>query len=390
MVRIDRTLVGLAIGLISASLITYAFSPGSPVDNASADNSRSLSKPPIQLTQGHSGENDDQRRNQGLFRQRIRHRLKQHFKARQETRLPAVEGFVEHRITVQDRLRWFMTYEGAQPRKSNPTIIVALHGGTQSMRKIMSQGANQQWKTIAQQEGLLLLVPNGTHLETGSTDTDYQSWNDLRNEGDRGEHQNDDVAFILQMLDWAEETYKLETPNIFVTGASNGGMMTMRLLAEASTRFNGGAAFIAALPDESIPLPTPDKPVPILLANGTEDPLVLWEGGQVAQNRSKTRSVEETVRWWVKQNQSEATPKLSSLPNQNPDDQCEIDHRYYPSSTKAQLSAPVDFYVFRGAGHSIPSQRFLVPQNRLTQRILGLQCQELEGAQLAWDFFQSL
>ena len=46
------------------------------------------------------------------------------------------------------------------------------------------------------------------------------------------------------------------------------------------------------------------KPLPILMINGTDDPLVLWDGGSVSLGkrdieRGKVASVDDTVNFWV-------------------------------------------------------------------------------------------
>jgi len=93
--------------------------------------------------------------------------------------------------------------------------------------------------------------------------------------------ESDDVGFVLAILDLVAESVRFDPDRVFVTGASNGGMMTFRLALEANDRFTAAAAVIANLPDPSECRPLVD-PIPMLIMNGTDDPLMPYEGGYVA------------------------------------------------------------------------------------------------------------
>jgi len=69
-----------------------------------------------------------------------------------------------------------------------------------------------------------------------------------------------------------EDTNNIDPGQIYATGVSNGGKMSLRLACEASDLLTGVAAVIAALPAGLECRPA--KPVSIMLMNGTEDPLV--------------------------------------------------------------------------------------------------------------------
>ena len=42
-----------------------------------------------------------------------------------------------------------------------------------------------------------------------------------------------------------------------------------------------------------------------MIANGTLDPLVPWEGGMVGKDRGEVISTRETVDWWIDANQAD-------------------------------------------------------------------------------------
>ena len=293
-------------------------------------------------------------------------------------------GLQQKTIKVGTAERFFLV----QPptNKSQPApILLVLHGGGQSMRHLFSAnaGATRGWPGLAERENALLLVPNATHPETGSASSDDQTWNDLR-QGMARESKADDVAFLLALLDWAKSAHNIDPRRVYVTGASNGGMMTFRLLIEAPERFAAGAAFVSALPADAARLKKPKSPTPLLLANGTLDPLVLWNGGKIAGNRGQTRSIPATVDWWLEANGAARAPTTTQrLPKNATDANCDIEHRVYKAETNG---APVETYTFTGGGHTIPSAKYALPDRWIIRRFLGPVCQNAEGIELAWNF----
>jgi polyhydroxybutyrate depolymerase len=256
-----------------------------------------------------------------------------------------------------------------------------------SMRSLFSPlvDGTKIWLEIAEQEGVVLLVPNGVNAETGDTFGNDQNWNDFRPDQAAGQSTVNDVGFILALLDKIETEVPIDKNRIFVTGASNGGFMTYRLLIEAPERFAAGAAFIANLPDLDGGLPLPKLPTPLMIANGTDDPLVPWDGGIVGKDRGRVISAEETVDWWVSANKADPNQLLSRyLPEINQDDDCQVRMDYYPAG---EDGAAVLFYAILGGGHTMPSIDHAGLENRITQRLFGPVCREVEGVQLAWDFF---
>jgi polyhydroxybutyrate depolymerase len=280
--------------------------------------------------------------------------------------------------------RWVTVYRPAGYRAGAPAVLL-LHGGTQSMRKILSAdaGGTRQWLAIADRERFLLLIPNATNAATGDTRGDIQTWNDLRPDGAAGQSRADDVAFLVQLLDWAQERYRWDAKRVYVTGASNGGMMTMRLLLERPERFAAAAAFIASLPARPPAPPAAGRRVPLLLLNGTRDPLIRWPGGQVRGNRGETMPVEAMVQWWRAVNGvADVRADSETLPDLDPGDGCRL-HRTTWAGT-----APVVFYRAEGGGHALPSIAHRIPDRPLVRRLIGPVCRDAEGAELAWAFFR--
>ena len=296
-------------------------------------------------------------------------------------------GWHESSIKVDGLDRWYRVFRPEGFQANNPAVVL-LHGGGQSMRKIFARdfNASKHWQTIAEQEGLLLIVPNGT-ARNGDTKGDRQNWNDLRNK-DIGQQNAQDVKFLEVLINSLQHEYKFDSTRIYVTGASNGGMMTFRMLIEKPELFAAGVAFIASLPVDHSSVKRNKSPIPLMMCNGTKDPLIKWEGGSVGLNRGRgaTCSVDEAVAWWAKTNRCNSEPiSVTKLENKNQQDDCQI-IRYVYSPTDG--GADFEFLKIEGGGHSLPSIKYSLPDNRMVKRVLGTMCRDAEGAELAWEFMQ--
>lgn len=293
-------------------------------------------------------------------------------------------GVVENSIDVGGVERWFSLHEGMAIRRPAPAVIL-LHGGGQGMRAVVarSAGGTRAWLDLARKGDFLLVIPNGTDATTLDTKGDRQRWNDVR----PGMTSANDVGFITQLIDWLVRNRGVDRKRVFVTGATDGGLMVYRLVMEASDRFAAAAVFSGKLPERSPNLKQPVRPVPLLITSGTEDKMMPWEGGRVPTQPDLFRSAADTVAWWVKANRSlpEATPR-QTLPDADPDDGCRIHVEEYGAGRPP--STPVVFYTIEGGGHGMPSRQYVITLKPAFRKWLGRVCRDVEGAEEAFKFFR--
>ena len=290
-------------------------------------------------------------------------------------------------LDVNGVKRWSRVYTPKNLPRNAPTVLL-LHGGTQSMDKIFqpNAGGTLEWPILAEKEKFLLLAPNGTNATTGNPLGDKQGWNDLRPSPTYGKPEADDVGFVKVLLDWSEQIYATDPKKVYATGSSNGGLMTYRLLLEMPDRIAAGAAFIANFPSESPFLNSSSPPRPIMIVNGTQDPLMPWNGGATKGSRGKVFSAQETASWWIKHNRADSGRAQEQLiADSSANDSCKLYQTSYPASLGGE---PVVFIKMDGGGHSQPSQKHLVPNTWMVRRFLGPSCQAAEGAVLAWKFLK--
>lgn len=106
-------------------------------------------------------------------------------------------------------------------------------------------------------------------------------WNDGRGTLESSVEGVDDVAFILAMIDDMTDKVAVDEAQIFVTGASNGGMMTYRLGCETAGVFAGIAPVIGNIPEPIAAACQPSPSLAFLSINGDTDPYVPLNGGEV-------------------------------------------------------------------------------------------------------------
>lgn len=262
----------------------------------------------------------------------------------------------------------------------HPPVVILLHGGFRNMNELFSKnaGGTNEWPVVAEEEGFLLLIPNGTNIRTGNPTGNHQQWNDCRPVGSKA----DDVGFISELIAWTDKKVRINPERVYVTGASNGGIMAYRLARELDNKIAAIAAFIANKPKNS-QCNSSAKSVPVLIVNGTEDPLMHFNGGKLAKGRrGAVISTEATVDFWAEQYGISTTPAaIDTLKNINHNDNSYVIRLRYGS---AQLGAPVMLYKVVGGGHIMPSVKYVVPH--WIERLLGNQNNDVEGARIAWKF----
>lgn len=253
-------------------------------------------------------------------------------------------------------------------------VLFVLHGGG------VADGDDVAFKTgyneLADRDGFIAVYPNGINAQ----------WNDGRGKTFRLAKDNsqvDDVGFISGLIDLIIGDYNGDPSRIYITGLSNGGMMTLRLGCEIGDKLAAIAPIIASMPLPLVERTYRDSPLPILLMNGTEDPLVPWEGGWVRlvlPKRGEVLSTEETVSYWVERNRSSPLPEVKALPDLDAGDNSRVVVFTY---THEEDGADVILYKIEGGGHYFPGSNN--PEKAL---LLGRKNQDIDGPEIVWAFLR--
>src|SRR5262245_36116954 len=216
-----------------------------------------------------------------------------------------------------------------------PTIIV-LHGATIGAEWTM-RGSG--FAEAAAAHRFAAVFPDGI----------YRVWNDGREAGRIS--RIDDVDFLRRLVAQVIAQRIADPARIYLAGMSNGGMMTLRMLCEASELFAGAGTIIANMPAGIGDACQPKKPLPVVMFNGTADPLVPYQGGGVgfAGKRGNVWPAERTAAFLAEVNGC-GGPAIQPLATGAPEEATKVVRLdWFPCSS----GQPVTLYRIEGGGHQV-------------------------------------
>jgi polyhydroxybutyrate depolymerase len=268
---------------------------------------------------------------------------------------------------------WLLHQPRSCPAQTLKPLVIVLHGGG-GKAKGMVRLTRGTFNTLADRDGSLVAYPAGID----------HHWNDGRGVPFiRAQTENiDDVKFIGVLIDSCIVRYGADPARVYVTGISNGAMMAHRLAVDLSSRITAVAVVAGNLPEKRSGL-APQGPVPVLVINGTDDPLVRWHGGEIVigrQRHGRVISVEKTVDYWVRNNQCLTQPQVQLLPDLDPADGTTTTMSIWRN---AQDSCAVVLYTVQGGGHTWPGGRQYLPK-----KIVGKTSRDFNATAVMWEFFK--
>lgn len=185
----------------------------------------------------------------------------------------------------------------------------------------------------------------------------------------------DDIGFFNQMLDQLPLKFSVDTTRVYATGLSEGGMMSLRLGCALGDRIAAIAAVGAAMPKTMVCVPT--RPVPLLMINGTSDPIVPYGGGTEHNLSLATLSVEDSAKAWAKIDRCAEKPERTKIPAKEKGGM-EIKVDTYNG---CQQNAQVVLYSIKGAGSTWPGGEQYEAENTI-----GKTSQDLNANEVIWEF----
>lgn len=244
-------------------------------------------------------------------------------------------------------------------------LVVLLHGGTQSAEQVWSQTSLPR---LAAKEGFILLAPNGYN----------KHWNDGRGAVVGGKASNaDDAGYILTLVNLMVREHKADPRSIFVTGASNGGFMTYKMICEYGEVFAAAAPVIAPLSEYQSQHCSAKNLRPIMMTQGTADPILSYKGGVEPKSGVAMLSGEQTLAFFLRRSGCSGE-RATQLPDKNKDD----------DSTVTQINGtgcavPVEYLRVNGGGHSWPGR-----EGMELRVILGPTNHDIDSGEKIWGFFK--
>ena len=203
-------------------------------------------------------------------------------------------------VLVKDAKRSAIVVNPPAVGQMRPAVLV-LHGGMGSAEQMRQTSG---FDAVARANGFMAVYAQGTDFGDGR-----RAWNTghlLR----RQVRDADDLGYFDALIDTLVRDHGADPARIFMTGGSNGGMMTFVYATARAERLAAVAPVVASMFsfDRS-----PSTPLPILIINGAKDEEVPLEGGMsrnpLVRNAQSTpyKPLTEVIDFWVKANAS--TPK---------------------------------------------------------------------------------
>lgn len=241
-------------------------------------------------------------------------------------------------------------------------VVIALHGALQPagmMQRYLDLDA------IADREGFVVAYPKGMNL----------LWNDGRS-SIAGFipllHKRDDGRFVVDLLDKLVADGIADPSRAYLMGFSNGGFLTAYVACRYADRFQAYATMMMTVPVGYSESCRPSKPVPILLMNGTYDPIVPMFGRPTPGAR--LMSADASAALFARLDGC-GTPERTSAP-----------HARITRWNDCAAGSAVAYYEIAG-GHQPPSQS-TDAVDALASVLLGPRRSGLDAPQEIWSFFK--
>jgi polyhydroxybutyrate depolymerase len=251
-------------------------------------------------------------------------------------------------------------------------LVLALHGGGgRAASMCRMRGGLLE---LARQGAFLLVCPQGVE----------RHWNDGRQVTRwRAQAEGiDDVGFLAAVIEDVAGRYPVDRQRVFVTGISNGGLMSYRLACERADLVSAIAP-VAASMVKGLEC-APSRPVSVVILNGTTDPLVPYGGGSIGfggDNLGRVIPTDEALRRWAALNRCVGEPAEARLPDRSPADGTRLQ---LLSHTQCAGGSRVVLYRIEGGGHTWPGGPQYLPV-----WLVGRVSDELDGGRVIWDFFEA-
>lgn len=226
------------------------------------------------------------------------------------------------------------TFHFVQPinSSSNKSLVFVLHGSGGSGLQIMS-GA-KKLAAIAETENILLVYPDGFE----------HFWNECRKASTATANKENinEEKFFDSMIQYFLKNYGINQHQVFAIGTSGGGHMAYKLALTMPNKIKAITAIIANLPDaKNMDCLASGIAVPVMIINGTNDPVNPYNGGEVkipGTILGTVLSTDETFHYWAGLAGYTGDPTKELLADTDPNDGKTIESYRYQQTGKPEIA----------------------------------------------------
>lgn len=279
-------------------------------------------------------------------------------------------------ITVEGAIRKYLLYVPPSYTEGNDDewpLVLNLHFFRGNPP---SQALLTRMHFLADTAKFIVVYPEGEQI-------DISDYTDSENPQGRGWNlgglfsENDDVAFLEQMIDQLNSEYRINDSRIYAMGFSMGAHMTYFLACTLSEKLAaiaavGGTQFVN-VGEVSIPC-EPVSTLPVLHIHGTEDYNVPYEGDNLFLG------AEGSVDFWLDHNNCESDIEVINFEDLDTTDQSTATAFKYKN---CENEVEVWLYRIDGGGHWWPGREDIPPG----YQDLGPMNQDINASAEIWNFF---
>lgn len=244
-------------------------------------------------------------------------------------------------------------------------LVLVLHGGGGNGLNAESMSG---FTPLATSKGFIVAYPDGTARGRGGLLT----WNAGHCCGYAMQNDVDDVGFIGALIDDLVDRYPIDPQRVYVTGMSNGAMMTHRIGRELSERVAAIAPVAGdVFGDERVP----PNGVSAIMINGMKDQSIPHAGGAPggrftgAWDGTPLRPVQEQAEFWAR------ADGCSDPATVNTESWMHVGY-------KCPAGLGVEWYALRNNGHAWPG-------GKSGSRLGDEPDPSMNATQVIWEFFSA-
>lgn len=281
-------------------------------------------------------------------------------------------AFIKH--DRDERSYYFHLPNNTKPKEKTP-LLIALHSEL-NRNKGIGYAQETGYHYLADIENFVVVFPNslGFHWNDGR---DYKS------PMGRAHTTVDDLGFIQRIIKHFVKEYNVNPQKIYIEGNSSGGMMSYYFSCHYAARLTAMAATNANMPQKIKRDCLPRFPLPTLIINGDNDPIMPWKGGLVrigTKTYGEVMSTFETFDFWAKNAKCIGTIEKNIMPQKEENSSTAIKKYTYNNCNRG---TDITLYEIINGGHIRPGELNLGNVSYLGQRN-----RDIETSIEVWNFFK--
>jgi len=298
----------------------------------------------------------------------------------------------QEEVEVNDHPRTYVVHlpQGYDSQQHYPVVIL-LHGRDQDAAEM---ARITHFNELADKDSIIAVYPNAMNgrWNIGAGQPQYYRrgpyrrpgvWGPgyppgpRRGPGERGEGpaRGADIPFFNRMLDKLSSHYSVDTRRIYATGLGEGGFTALHMGCDMADRIAAIAVAAAAMPKTLNCVPS--RPIPFLFVNGTDDPIVHYDGGRYRDGLLHLLSAEDSAKQWARLNRCAEKPAESKLPSSQKGWK---DTKVYMFDG-CQQNAQVALYAIKDGGHTWPGG-----EQYLNEKEIGKTSHAFNANEVIWSF----